>query len=177
MELRGGAGARRRLGEIQAQLLSARQTAKLPQQTLSERLAVASRTLRDWEKGYDTPSLRHLIVWAYALEFRLVIVDPPRSSERPHFEQKVEESFELREMRRLAHPLWCRRKALKLSQTDLALLLGVSRASVQRWEDVEKFPRPIALIAWAGRLDCSVELNQATNVVENPLSLPGDEMP
>lgn len=177
MELRGGAGARRRLGEIQAQLLSARQTARLPQQTLSERLGVASRTLRDWEKGYDTPSLRHLIFWAYALGFRLVIVDQPRSAGPPPFEQEVEDSFELREMRRLAHPLRCRRKASKLSQADLALLLGVSRASIQRWEDVEKFPRPIALIAWAGRLDCSVELNQATILLENPFSPPGDEMP
>lgn len=177
MELRGGAGTRRRLGEIQAQLLSARQTAKLPQRTLSERLGVASRTLRDWEKGYDTPSLRHLILWAHALEFRLVIVDPLSSAQPPSFEQKFEESLELRELRRLAYPLWRRRKARKLSQADLALLLGVSRASVQRWEDAEKFPRPIALIAWAGRLDYSVALDQATNVVEDPLSQSDDEIP
>lgn len=177
MELRGGAGARRRLNEIQSQLLAARHHTGLAQQTLSERLGVASRTLRDWEKGYDSPSLKHLISWAYLLGFRLVIVDPVIGLECAPVVLKRGETLELHEMRRLTEPLKIRRKERKLSQGDLALLLGVSRASIQRWEDSEKFPQPIALIAWAGRLEYSVELNQATNVADEPRLRPDEEAP
>ncbi|MEZ0113605.1 transcriptional regulator with XRE-family HTH domain [Catenulispora sp. EB89] len=177
MELRGGSGARKRLTEIQSQLLTTRHTAGLAQQTLSEWLGVASRTLRDWEKGYDSPSLKHLISWAYALSFRLAIVDPLISSEFSPVILENGESFELHEMRRLTRPLCFRRKERRLSQGDLALLLGVSRSSIQRWEDSEKFPQPVALIAWAGRLEYSVELNQATNVVDAPRLRPDEEAP
>jgi transcriptional regulator with XRE-family HTH domain len=177
MELRGGAGARKRLTEIQSQLLAARHAAGLAQQTLSEWLGVASRTLRDWEKGYDSPSLKHLIGWAYALGFRLAIVDPPTRPELSPVELQNGESFELHEMRRLTRPLWTRRRERKLSQSDLALLLGVSRSSIQRWEDSEKFPQPVALIAWAGRLEYSVELNQDTNVDDTPPPRPGGNAP
>ena len=173
MELRGSAGARRRLGEMQSQLLSARHAASLPQQTLSDALGVAARTLRDWEKGYDTPSLKHLITWADALGFRLVVVDPLEGSDQEVVEAEDGEPFERHEMRRLTRPLWTRRRARRLSQGDLALLLGVSRASVQRWEDADKFPRPIALIAWAGRLECSIELDRVT--AENDQPRPGRE--
>lgn len=175
MDLRGSARALRRLSEIQAQLLSARHAAKMSQQSLSDQLHVASRTLRDWEKGYDTPSMKHLITWAHLLGFRLVIVDPLESSEPAPVELESDESFLHHEMRRLVEPLWRNRKARNLSQRDLALLLGVSRASVQRWEDSEKFPRPIALIAWAGRLDCSVALNQGTNSVGTPPQQPEND--
>lgn len=177
MELRGGAGARRRLTEIQSQLLAARHSAGLAQQTLSEFLGVASRTLRDWEKGYDSPSLKHLIGWAYALEFRIAIVDPPAIPELAPVALQDGESLELHEMRRLTRPLWRRRRERKLSQGDLALLLGVSRSSIQRWEDSEKFPQPVALIAWAGRLEYSVELNQDTNVDATPPLRPGENPP
>lgn len=162
MELRGNARARRRLGEIQSQLWSARQAAKLQQQVLSDLLGVASRTLRNWEKGYDSPSLRHLITWAHALGFRLAIVDPPESPELSPVTLENGETFELHEMRRLAEPLWIKRRELRLTQDDLALLVGVSRSSIRAWEEAEKFPQPVALIAWASRLEYSVELNQAT---------------
>jgi len=148
------------LSEIQSQLLSARLALLIQQQTLSDWLGVASRTLRDWEKGYDTPSLKHLIGWARHLGLRLIIMDPLGSPDASPAVPEDCEPFELIEMRRLALPLERSRRARELSQGDLALLLGVSRSTVQRWEDVEKFPRPIALIAWASRLKCSVRLER-----------------
>lgn len=175
MDLRGSAAAGRRLNEIQSQLLSARHAVKLPQQTLSDLLGVAARSLRDWEKGYDTPSMKHLITWADLLGFRLVVVDPLRSSEPAPVELESDKSILQHEMQRLVEPLRSKRKAQKLSQSDLAFLLRVSRASVQRWEDAEKFPRPIALIAWADRLGCSLELNQATNVAGEPRPEPEND--
>ena len=168
MEPRGSARARRRLSEIQSQLLSARRTSRLTQEVLSDRLGVASRSLRDWEKSYDTPSLKHLIAWADALGFRLVIVDPLRDSELPPVALEEDEPFEVHEMRRLAHPLESSRRTRGLSQGDLALLLGVSRSSVQRWEDAEKFPRPSTLIAWANRLNCSVKLDPVNTDADKP---------
>lgn len=175
MEVRGGAGARRRLNEIQAQLLSARHATGLTQQALSERLGVATRTLRNWEKSYDTPSLKHLISWARALGFRLVIGDSHNGAEPTPAVLAEGETFEVHELRRLTEPLGARRRAGNLSQVDLALLLGVSRSSMQRWEEAEKFPQPVALIAWANRLECIVELNQATNSGANPRPPAGDE--
>ncbi|WP_194910350.1 helix-turn-helix domain-containing protein [Catenulispora rubra] len=175
MQLRRATGSRRRLTEIQSELLVARRTAGLAQLTLSDWLGVASRTLRDWEKGYDSPSLRHLIGWAYALEFRLAAVDQLKTPELLPVMLEDGESLELHEMRRLTQLLRTKRRERKISQGDLALLLGVSRSSIQRWEDSEKFPQPIALIAWAGRLEYSVELNQATNVVDAPQLRPNGE--
>jgi DNA-binding transcriptional regulator YiaG len=160
MEPRGSAGARRRLSEIQSQLLSARHAARLTQEMISDVLGVSSRTLRDWERDHDTPSLKHLISWAYALGFRLTIVDPSRPSKTSPVALEDGESLELHELRRLAAPLASKRRARELSPGDLALLLGVSRSSVRRWEDGQKFPRPVALIAWANRLKCSVRLER-----------------
>ncbi|MEY9931144.1 transcriptional regulator with XRE-family HTH domain [Catenulispora sp. GP43] len=159
MEPRGSTGARRRLNEIQSQLLSARHDAGLTQLTLSALVGVASRSLRDWEKGRDTPSLRHLINWANALEFRLAIVDPLTNTPHSPVASQDDDPFEIHELRRLTMPLESIRRQRELSQGDLALLLGVSRSSVQRWEDAEKFPRPATLIAWAGRLKCAVRLD------------------
>jgi len=169
MEPRGSAGARRRLHEIQSQLLSARRAAMVTQLALSDVVGVASRSLRDWEKGHDTPSLRHLINWADALGFRLVIVDALMSLKNSPLALHEDEPFEIHELRRLAQPLEYTRRARELSQGDLALLLGVSRSSIQRWEDAEKFPRPTTLIAWAGRLKCTVKLA--------PVTIDGDQKP
>lgn len=168
MEPRGSAGARRRLNEIQSQLLSARHDAGLTQLTLSALVGVASRSLRDWEKGRDTPSLRHLINWAHALKFRLAIVDPSRNRRYSPAASDDDAPFEIHELRRLAMPLESIRRERDLSQGDLALLLGVSRSSVQRWEDAEKFPRPTTLIAWAGRLKCAVRLDPVTSDDDDP---------
>ena len=170
MEPRGSAGARRRLSEIHSQLLSARHAARLTQEMISDLLGVTSRTLRDWERDRDTPSLKHLISWAYALGFRLMVVDPSRPSRLSPVALKDDESLELHELRRLATPLAANRRARELSPGDLALLLGVSRSSVRRWEDGEKFPRPVALIAWASRLKCSVRLER----IAPPDSVSGD---
>ncbi|MFD0631663.1 helix-turn-helix transcriptional regulator [Catenulispora yoronensis] len=159
MALRINVAAQRRLREIQSQLLLARRAAELSQVALSSLAGVSNRALQDWERGSDAPNLDHLISWARELGFRLVITESPGASPPlPPVEPGDGETWEACEMRRLAMPLRAQRMIRKLTQTDLGLLLGVSRSSLQRWEDVQMFPRSIALIVWADRLGCRVEL-------------------
>jgi transcriptional regulator with XRE-family HTH domain len=159
MVLRITASAQRRLREIQTQLLLARRAAELSQTALSSLAGVSTRALQAWEKGFDAPNLDHLLAWARELGFRIVITESSAESTSPSpVELQVGDTWEAREMRRLALPLRARRRGRKLSQADLGLLIGVSRSSLQRWEDGYMFPRSIALIVWADRLGCGVEL-------------------
>ncbi|WP_194909176.1 helix-turn-helix transcriptional regulator [Catenulispora rubra] len=161
MGLRVNAAVQRRSNAIQLQLLAAREAAGLSRETLSELLRVSNRTLRDWERRYDSPGFANLLNWARELGFRLAIVDRLGGSEPSPAPQEDDVPWEVHEMRRLAPQLKSRRLARKISQTDLGLIVGVSRSSLQRWEDGEQLPRLIALIVWADRLDLVVELHPA----------------
>ena len=159
MALRVNAAAQRRSNAIQSQLLAARETTGQSRESLSEILEVSNRTLRDWERRYESPSFTNLLRWARELGFRLAIVDRRGGPEPPRATAEDDAPWEVQEIRRLAPPLKSRRLARKISQTDLGLIIGVSRSSLQRWEDGEQLPRLIALIVWADRLDLTVELH------------------
>jgi DNA-binding XRE family transcriptional regulator len=73
------------------------------------------------------------------------------------------ETWEKTERQRLAFPLRRRRNALGLGQGELGRLVGVSRDSIGRWELTHVPPRPIALIVWAQRLECSVAIQLAVH--------------
>ena len=75
MALRVGSAVRRRLNAMQRQLEVARQAAGMERQVLAGSLGVTPRTLRDWERCYETPSMPNLIGWAHAFGFRLTLVD------------------------------------------------------------------------------------------------------
>lgn len=159
MVLRITVAAQRRLREIQTQLLLARRAAELTQTSLSSLAGVSTRALQAWEKGSDAPNVDHLLCWVRELGFRIAITESAGGSATPMVAELQDgDSWEAREMRRLALPLRTRRRERKLSQADLGLLIGVSRSSLQRWEDGNMFPRSIALIVWADRLGYSVEL-------------------
>ncbi|MBS2554086.1 transcriptional regulator [Catenulispora sp. NL8] len=158
MVLRVNAAAQRRLNAIQGQLLAARLAAKMSQEALGEVLGVTSRSLRDWEKHYDSPSLGHAFDWAQRLGFRLALADRLVEATAFPVEVKHHHIWQMQEYRLLAPFLKARRRARKISQTDLGLIVGVTRSTLQRWEDGEQFPRLIGLIVWADRLDYSVEL-------------------
>lgn len=159
MGLRVNAAVQRRSNAIQSRLLAAREAAGLSREILSENLNVSSRTLRGWERCYDSPSFTNLINWARELGLRLEIVDRLGGSEPLLAPPEDDAPWEVQEIRRLAPQLRTRRLARKISQTDLGLIVGVSRSSLQRWEDGEQLPRLIALIVWADRLDLAVELH------------------
>ncbi|WP_194919297.1 hypothetical protein [Catenulispora rubra] len=165
MKLRGAAAAKRRLSDMQRQLYEFRRNLGVSQMDTAKLLGVAGRTLRDWEKCRDSPSQPHLISWGYAFGHRLALTDEDYDPElRMSVVLKNDESFVLHETRRLVVPLWNRRKDRRLSQTDFARLLGASRGSVQRWEE-DGSCQPIVMIAWAQRLDFSIELR---HVAEKP---------
>lgn len=158
MALRVDASVRQYFDELLSQLRSARRAAELPQRLLAPQLQVTITSLADWEAGRDDPTMIHLLRWADALGFRLVIVDP-RGSPGPSAGRSDEgEPWENCEMRRLAAALRARRRSCDMSQETLAALVGVSRISMQRWESVQVFPRPIAFLVWAGALECTAAL-------------------
>ncbi|NUP49479.1 MAG: transcriptional regulator, partial [Catenulispora sp.] len=159
--LRVETSVRQDFSELLSQLRSARRAAGLPQRSLAARLDVSNTSLADWETGKDDPTMAHLIRWATELGFRLAIVDPRHSPAVSCVELEDDESWEQHEMRRLAAALWTRRRSRKMSQTALADRVGVGRISMQRWESAQVFPRPIAFLAWAGALECSVALHES----------------
>lgn len=156
--LRVDASVRQHFRELLSQLRSARKDAGLPQRSLAAKLDVSNTSLADWEAGKDDPTMAHLIQWATVLGFRLAIVDPHHSPAVSAVDLDDDESWEQHEMRRLAAALWTRRRSRKMSQAALAKRVGVGRISMQRWESVQVYPRPIAFLAWVGALECSVTL-------------------
>jgi transcriptional regulator with XRE-family HTH domain len=163
MGLRVNAAVQRRLNAVQSQLLAARLAAGLLREDLASTLGISSGTLRDWEMRYGTPSLANMLSWARELGFRLAVVDRLAEPEPASSAPDDDAPWEVREMHRLAPQLKSRRLTRKISQTDLGLICGVTRSSLQRWEDAEQLPRLIALIVWADRLDLAVELQPLAN--------------
>jgi transcriptional regulator with XRE-family HTH domain len=158
MAVQVSAAVRQQWQGMRTRLLAARQASGVTQEEAASALGVVDRSLRDWERGYDTPSLPHLIGWAYYLSLRLVITGPGDDPIAPAARSQDGESFLAQELQRLVIPLWNRRRAARLSQTDLAVILGVSRSSVMRWESTAQTPMVFSLIAWADRLGCRITL-------------------
>ena len=127
------------------------------QDVLAGALSVRGPAICAWETETNAPSLDHLILWAAAIDRRLVIVDR-RVELRSDVRQLPGESWVRSERRRLADPLGKRRNDRGVTHLTLATCIGVSRSSVQRWESAEVPPRPIALIVWAQALGCSLGL-------------------
>ena len=153
-----GPAVRRRLAAIQRRLLVARKAAGLSQEKLAGVLGVSSRSLRDWERGYDIPGLAHLIDWARVLGFRLVLVELEAGPVLAPVSLGPGESLVEHEVGRMAVPLKVRREERGISQTDLGLIVGVTRSSLQRWEDRQQIPVAVSLVSWADRLGYTVGL-------------------
>nr|WP_228561268.1 helix-turn-helix transcriptional regulator [Catenulispora pinisilvae] len=149
---------------MQRRLWVARYRAGVSQAAVAGRLGVTDRSLRDWEKQYDSPSTAHLIGWAYEFGDRLVLRVPQVVPELPPVVLPPgETTFVEHEVRRLAAMLKARRKVLKLSQTGLGRLVGVCRSSLQRWEDGQESPAALNLITWASVLGYTLDLVRDPN--------------
>jgi transcriptional regulator with XRE-family HTH domain len=146
------------LAWIVGSLRSNRQDAGLSQNALSSGLPVRGRAISEWETGSMEPTLNHLMQWSRRLGQRLVIAgrDGELRTEGPGL--RASQTWEVFERRRLASPLRSQRLASRLTHKELGQLVGVSRDSIQRWEYARVAPRPIALIVWAHKLECSVTL-------------------
>jgi transcriptional regulator with XRE-family HTH domain len=127
------------------------------QDVLAVALPVRGRAISEWESETNGPCLNNLILWAAAMDRRLVIVDRG-AVVCSDVRQLPNESWVRSERRRLANPLEKRRIDRGVTQLGLATRIGVSKATVQRWESVEVAPRSIALIVWALALECSLGL-------------------
>jgi transcriptional regulator with XRE-family HTH domain len=150
--------AERILAGIISSLRSARRSAGLSQNALSERLPVRGRAISEWETGAAEPTLENLIRWSFELDRPLVITNHNSEPINGPRRQLPGESWEIFERRRLAAPLRNRRLALGMTQEELGELVGVSRDSVQRWELVCVPPRPISHVVWAQKLGYSLAL-------------------
>lgn len=161
MSVRVNATTRGRARSLQAELLAARETAGIAREALASRLEVSPRTLRDWERRYDSPGLENMFSWARELGFRLVLEDRLGQVAFLPAAMAQGDDWRLQEMRRMIPLLKSRRRDRKVSQTDLSLILGVSKSSLQRWEDGDQLPRLIALVVWTDRLDYRLALSSA----------------
>lgn len=150
--------AERALARILSALRTTRLEAGLSQKTLASSLPVRGRAISEWETGAVKPSLGNLLQWSHRLGRGLEITDLHGNLWHGRTCQRPGESWESFERRRLAMPLRSRRVALGMSQDEVGRLVGVSRDSIQRWELACVPPRPIALVVWAQRLECSVDL-------------------
>jgi transcriptional regulator with XRE-family HTH domain len=158
MELRINQLMQKRAKAIQSQLLAARLAAEIPQEAVADALDISPRTLRNWENSYASPSLEHALGWAREMSLRFVLKD---RIGRPVFSPAAPDgdvSWEKREMWRLAQPMKARREARWISQADLGLMVGTTRSTIRRWEDLAHPPRMIALIAWSDRLGFTLGL-------------------
>jgi transcriptional regulator with XRE-family HTH domain len=146
------------LAWIVGSLRSARQDAGLSQNALSSGLPVRGRAISEWETGSVEPTLKHLMQWSRGLGQRLVIVGRDGELRNGSPALRASHAWEAFERRRLASPLRNHRLTARLTQEKLGQLVGVSRASIERWEHARGPRRPIALIVWAHKLECSVTL-------------------
>ncbi|MBS2547447.1 helix-turn-helix domain-containing protein [Catenulispora sp. NL8] len=163
MTLRVDDAAEQNLARIVGGLRAVRLVTTLSQNALSSGLPVRGRAISEWETGLVEPTLDHLMQWSRELGRRLVIVGPDNELRDGSPRPRAGETWEVLQRRRLASPLRNRRLALRLTQKELGELVGVSRDSIQRWEHAHVPPRPIALIVWAHKLECSLAL-QAIDV-------------
>jgi transcriptional regulator with XRE-family HTH domain len=158
MTLQVDEAAEKILALIVGGLRSARRDARLSQNELACSLPVRGRAISEWETGLMEPTLEHLIQWSCVLGRRLVVVGQDSKLQEGPARPRAGEAWEVFERRRLAVPLRNRRLDLGLTQTELGMLVNVSRDSIQRWEHARVPPRPIALIIWAQKLGYSVAL-------------------
>jgi DNA-binding XRE family transcriptional regulator len=127
------------------------------QEALAARIGVSDRILRHWEKLAGEPSLAHCITWAFHVRRRLVLRD--RLGEVTYVPSGPDSlDWQRQEFRRWAALLKARRRSRGISQTDTGLIVGVSRTTLQRWEDGLTTPTMIRMLVWADRLDFTLDL-------------------
>ena len=148
--------AKHALARLLGDLRTTRQDAGISQNALAAGLPFRGRAISEWETGAMDPTLQHLMQVSRRLHRRLVILGPNGEVKNGPSRPKAGEAWEKFERRQLACPLRSRREALGLAQDDLGRRIGVSRDSISRWELARVPPRPIALIVWAHKLECSV---------------------
>lgn len=147
-----------RVASMQHQLYEARLAAGTSREDLAKRLGVVPKTLRDWERAYDSPRLTFAMSWAWEFGYRFEIVGHPMAELLPHL---AGEELAKHELRHLAAVLEAAREGLRLTQKDLALMVGVTRSSMTRWCNASMPPRLLALHVWAYRVNEKVGLSRA----------------
>ena len=158
MTLLVDAWAEQALSRIIDRLRIVRLEADITQNALAEVLPVRGRAISEWETEAVEPTYDHLLLLAGALGQRLVIMD--RGVELPSVRRRPGEPWVLYERRRLAWPLRGRRRARRMSLSDVGELVGVSADSIGRWELTRVPPRPMAKIVWVHTMECSLGLRK-----------------
>lgn len=148
--------ARDQAETLVAELCAARLAGGFPREQIADALAVGSATVRSWEAGRRIPTLVNLIRFGRELGLRLMIVDQDGRAHPGRIAVRPGESWEYREIRKLAAALRSQRRVCALSQDAVALATEVSKASIAQFESGRLHPRPAMLAAWAAALGCHV---------------------
>ena len=144
---------------LSSDLRAARQSIPgLTQARLGALLAVTARTVREWEASREHPTMHHLIRWCHELGFRLLVVEYSGTEPQVELAPRAGESWAQREARRVAAVLKGARVRRSVTQKLLATRLGISLASMKRWESAAGHPRALGLFRWAGFLEYSIQL-------------------
>jgi transcriptional regulator with XRE-family HTH domain len=139
-----------------AELRSVRLAGGFPREQIAEALAVGSATVRSWEDRRRIPTLINLIRFGRELGLRLVIVDQDGRAHPGRIAVRPGESWEYREIRKLAAALRSQRRGCALSQHAIALATDASETSIAQFESGRLHPRPAMLAAWAAAVGCRV---------------------
>jgi len=128
---------------------------------LASLVEVSQRTVLDWERAYEQPAMLTAMRWAAVLDMRFII----RSARSDHdFTPLSQPGQQLpapeQDWLRLCAPLKQLRVDRGLSQTELGLVTGVSRSSIQRCEDGTQYPRLLLLTAMANQFGCVLDLRE-----------------
>jgi transcriptional regulator with XRE-family HTH domain len=140
-------------------LAKARRAQRISQTELGNRLGGLSHiAVADWEHGRDAPTCAHLLTWASALGFAVVltaqsadpipIVTPPRCGQ---FDQAAA-------CRSLGKALRTARTRAELTQEHAAKVINVSEWTIGQWEAGRRTPLFRSLTKYLEMLRCRLEL-------------------
>lgn len=125
---------------------------------LAAHLDVAVSTLNDWEAGRDAPTLLNLIRWARVFNLRLALCDEHGDCLLFDSPAESDQAWVAAEAQHLLTCLGQIRTRLLITQLGLAGLLGVTGATVLRWEHDRRHPRLLVLLRWTRKLGRVVQL-------------------
>ena len=137
---------------LSTQLINLRKKLRLTQKQLADKVGIDQTMISDYEMGKFIPSQR--TINKFAKQGIIIDLDGQVAQIR---------DYEVEEMSDVSQQLINLRKSLKISQSELAELVGVHKNTISRIERKEVFPDPATLQKF---VDNKIDLNQYNEDLE-----------
>jgi transcriptional regulator with XRE-family HTH domain len=155
---------------------------------VAEQAGVHRHTVGEWERGEKLPSLRHFVLWAGVLGYRVVLTDNrdlrwnkgfQPFGQRQWSDPALVERFTELELVRVMHALKRARVVTGTPVWQITKQIGCSDL-IGRWESGAQTPRMDHFIRWAGALGLCALIERAEEISdeapdEDPAALRPDE--